>query len=123
MSRAESFDIALPVREVDSLVTESEPARLPLSTEDLYVLRMGEVNVGDDRLICAPGDGRVLLGEPQFTTEGEFVAEGQVVAWVITPDGTPRSVSASFGGWVIQTMVRDSDRVNASSPLFWIRPF
>jgi biotin carboxyl carrier protein len=88
--------------------------------------RLSETN-GDqwllpERLIIAPCKGKFRLSPPQhFTTEGEYVVEGQVVGHITALDGHPVPVESQFAGWVMGFLVRDGYPVNQGEPVAWLR--
>ncbi len=74
-----------------------------------------------DRIVVSPGHGRVYLSIPEsFTTEGEFVRSGAVVARLAS-DGRDVSVCAPCDAWVVDYLVREGQRVQPGVPIVHLR--
>ena len=64
-----------------------------------------------DRIVVSPGYGRVKIDDPKaFTTEGEFVRAGGVIA-CLHSDGRIVNVCAPSDAWIVDYLVRDGQRV------------
>jgi len=74
-----------------------------------------------DRIVVSPAHGRVRLDPPAaFTTEGEFVRSGAVVARLLS-DGRDLDVCAPCDAWVVDYLVRDGQRVHPGVPIAHLR--
>ena len=74
-----------------------------------------------DRLVVAPGHGRLALSPPRiFTAEGEVVRAGQPLAQV-DDGGRMHDVCAPCDAWVVEYLVRDGQRVEPGSPVVHLR--
>lgn len=74
-----------------------------------------------DRIVVSPEHGRLVVGFPRtFTTEGEVVRAGEVIAVV---ESNPRSVevTAPCDAWVLAYLLRDGDRVGKGVPIVHLR--
>jgi len=86
------------------------------------VLIRGETTHMQERLVIAPCAGRFVPLPPKtFTTEGEWVEEGDTIAEVHTGREVVPVVSI-FSGWVMGMLVVPGQPVQASVALFRIRP-
>lgn len=75
-----------------------------------------------ERLVIAPCAGRFVPLPPQtFTTEGEWVEEGQTVAEIHVGKEVVPAVSA-FSGWLMGMLVVPGQPVSENEALFRIRP-
>ena len=76
----------------------------------------------DERVIISPASGRFHPRPPEsFTTEGEWVEEGQVLAEISSgSDSVP--VISIFSGWMMGMLVIAGQPVSNGDKLFWIRP-
>jgi biotin carboxyl carrier protein len=75
-----------------------------------------------ERLVVAPATGRFYpLPAETFTSEGEWVETGQVLAEIRT--GTGRvPVKSAFSGWMMGMLAVAGQPTAAGEHLFWIRP-
>ena len=74
-----------------------------------------------DRLVVAPAFGRVVIAAPmRFTSEGEVVRAGDVLATVHSADRAVE-VSAPFDAWLLAFLVRDGERVEPGAPIVHMR--
>jgi biotin carboxyl carrier protein len=74
-----------------------------------------------DRIVVATSHGRIVVPLAEsFTTEGEVVRAGQLLARV---EATERStdVHAPCDAWVLGYLVRDGERVSPGMPLVHLR--
>jgi biotin carboxyl carrier protein len=99
---------------VDSGDCRGPCCRLHLPTgEELWV---------DERLVLAPRMGRLTLGSQESrVAEGDDIVAGQVVAFVLAPDGELVPVRSSFSGRAIGFLVPAGAPVKLSEPVFWLR--
>jgi len=73
-----------------------------------------------ERVVVAPCSGRFRPLPPQvFTTEGEWVEPGSVVAEV-SSNGTSAPVVSAFRGWVMGMLALPDQPVNEGDALFWV---
>lgn len=73
-----------------------------------------------ERVAVSPCDGRFLPFPPEtFTSEGEWVEPGQVLAEIRSGGGVTPVVSA-FRGWVMGMLALDGQPVHRGEALFWI---
>lgn len=91
-----------------------------LETEESYAAP--EVIEIAERVVISPATGRFHPNPPEtFTTEGEWVARGQVVAEI--HNGVERvPVVSAFTGWMMGMLALPGQPVRAGEQLFWIRP-
>lgn len=75
-----------------------------------------------ERVVVSPATGRFEPRPPEtFTTEGEWVTEGQVIAEIRSGrDSIP--VVSSFSGWMMGVLAVPGQPVAAGDRLFWMRP-
>lgn len=74
-----------------------------------------------DRLVVSPAHGRLSIAAPgSFTSEGEFVRGGQVIASV-DADGSAVEVCAPCDAWLMDYLARDGQRVEPGSPIAHLR--
>lgn len=74
-----------------------------------------------DRIVVAPDHGRLVISPPRcYTTEGEVVRAGDVVAVVETTTG-PVEVGAPCDAWVLTYLARDGQRVSPGAPIAHLR--
>jgi biotin carboxyl carrier protein len=79
-----------------------------------------EVTSISERLVVAPCAGRfVPLPAEVFTTEGEWVEPGQVLAEV-QQGGEKTPVRSPFRGWMMGTLALTGQPVREGEALFWI---
>ncbi len=82
----------------------------------------GGVTPMTERLVIASCAGRFVPLPPQiFTTEGEWVEEGQTIAEIHVGNNVVPVVSA-FTGWVMGMLVVPGQPVVENEALFRIRP-
>jgi biotin carboxyl carrier protein len=73
-----------------------------------------------ERVIVAPCTGRFRPQPPEvFTTEGEWVEPGQVVANIAVGDDDV-SVTSPFGGWMMGMLALPGQPVRTGEALFWV---
>ncbi|MFP5298076.1 MAG: hypothetical protein ACLGHL_03700 [Actinomycetota bacterium] len=88
---------------------------------DVLVSPVIETTTSHQRLVISPCSGRFHPLPPEiFTTEGEWVEPGQVLARV-TDGGKTTEVVSSFRGWVMGMLCRPGQPVKPGEALFWIR--
>ena len=75
-----------------------------------------------ERVVIAPATGTFHPRPPEvFTTEGEWVDEGQVIAEIRNgEDAWP--VICAFRGWLMGMLAIPGQPVKSGDRLFWIRP-
>jgi len=74
-----------------------------------------------DRLLVSPAYGRASIPVPvSFTSEGEFVRGGDVLA-VVDADGTIVEVCAPCDAWVLGYLIREGQRVEPGSAIAHLR--
>lgn len=73
-----------------------------------------------ERVVVSPCGGRFSALPPEvFTSEGEWVEPGQILAEVA--DGSERvAVRSPFRGWMMGMLALDGQPVRAGDALFWI---
>lgn len=82
----------------------------------------GEVVSLGERLVVSPCEGKLRVAPPRnYTAEGEYVMQGQVVGGVETPNGEVVPVTSPFSGWVMGFLTKDGMPVRASEPILWLR--
>jgi biotin carboxyl carrier protein len=73
-----------------------------------------------ERVVVSPCSGRFHPLPPEsFTTEGEWVEPGQVLAEVHNGD-TVTEVRSAFRGWVMGMLALDGQPVKNGEALLWI---
>jgi biotin carboxyl carrier protein len=73
-----------------------------------------------ERIVVAPEAGRfVTLPAEVFTTEGEWVEPGQVLAQIHQGENVVE-VRSSWRGWMMGMLALDGAPVRAGEALFWI---
>jgi biotin carboxyl carrier protein len=79
-----------------------------------------EVTTISERVIVAPSGGRFSPLPPEvFTSEGEWVEPGQVLAEI--ENGSSKSpVRSPFRGWMMGMLALDGQPVRSGEALFWI---
>ncbi|HJR44915.1 MAG TPA: biotin/lipoyl-containing protein [Actinomycetota bacterium] len=88
--------------------------------EEIY--GTAEVTTIHERVVVAPAKGRFIPHPPDiFTTEGEWVQEGQIVAEIANGSGSVPVVSA-FTGWMMGMLAIAGQPVTTGDALFRIRP-
>ena len=86
------------------------------------VVGLGEVTTIQERVVVSPAKGRFIPRPAEvFTTEGEWVQEGQVVAEIVVGDRRVPVVSL-FTGWMMGMLAIAGQPVTAGAQLFRIRP-
>lgn len=86
------------------------------------VVGVAEVTTIDEWVIVSPSKGRFIPRPPEiFTTEGEWVERGQVVAEITTPRRSVPVVSR-FAGWMMGMLAIPGQPVGTGAQLFRIRP-
>ena len=74
-----------------------------------------------ERLIVAPQTGRFVPRPPEvFTTEGEWVEPGTVLA-VIRSGAQEIEVTSAWQGWVMGMLAISGQPVHQGEGLFWVR--
>ena len=74
-----------------------------------------------DRIVVSPDHGRLVIRPPRtFTTEGEVVRAGEVIA-VVESGSTSTEVCAPCDAWVLSLLVRDGERVGPGMPVAHLR--
>ena len=74
-----------------------------------------------DRLVVAPAHGKLIsAAATSFTTEGEVVRSGDVVAQ-IDADGTTIDIPAPCDAWVMNYLLRIGQRVEPGSAIVHLR--
>lgn len=75
-----------------------------------------------ERVIVSPCSGRFRPLPPEvFTSEGEWVEDGQPVAEIIS--GTEvQTVHSNCRGWMMGMLALDGQPVRSGEALFWVRP-
>lgn len=82
----------------------------------------GEALVVEERLVVAPCSGRFCPAPSKtYTSEGEYVMEGQVVGSVLSSNGQEVPVKSSFAGWMMGYMLPNGAPVQGSEPVLWLR--
>lgn len=74
-----------------------------------------------DRIVVSPDHGKLTFSPPQsFTTEGEVVRAGDVIAVLESNPGSIK-VRAPCDAWVLSFLARDGERVGPGSPIVHLR--
>ncbi len=74
-----------------------------------------------DRIVVSPDHGRLVVSQPRsFTTEGEVVRAGDVIAVIESGPGSVE-VRAPCDAWVLSLLVRDGERVGPGEALVHLR--
>lgn len=83
---------------------------------------VAEMTVIGECVIVSPAKGRFIPRPAEiFTTEGEWVEEGQVVAEILAGDRRVPVVSA-FTGWMMGMLAIAGQPVTTGAQLFRVRP-
>lgn len=83
---------------------------------------VGEQLSIDERLVVSPCEGRFHLLPPQhYTSEGEYVMEGQLVGHVTGTNGQVVPVHSQCAGWVMSFLVREGTPVRSGEPVLCLR--
>lgn len=86
------------------------------------IIGAAEMTAIGERVIVSPAKGRFIPRPPEiFTTEGEWVEEGQVVAEIRSGDLLVPVVSA-FTGWMMGMLAIAGQPVTTGAQLFRVRP-
>ena len=86
------------------------------------IVGAGEMTSIQERVVVSPAKGRFIPRPPEvFTTEGEWVEEGQVVAEIVIGDRRVPVVSL-FTGWMMGMLAIEGQPVTTGAQLFRIRP-
>ncbi|MDQ3751610.1 MAG: hypothetical protein M3333_01795 [Actinomycetota bacterium] len=73
-----------------------------------------------ERVVVAPCAGRFAPMSPEdFSTEGEWVEPGQVLAEIVKA-GKPQPVRSPFRGWVMGMLALPGQPVHQGEALFWV---
>lgn len=76
-----------------------------------------------DRIVVSPEHGRLVVRLPRtFTTEGEVVRAGDLIAVVETNPGSVE-VRSPCDAWVLSFLARDGERVGPGAPIVHLREF
>ena len=74
-----------------------------------------------DRIVVSPEHGRLVVSLPRsYTTEGEVVRAGEVIAVVESNPGH-FEVRAPCDAWVLSFLARDGQRVGPGAPIVHLR--
>lgn len=74
-----------------------------------------------DRIVVSPGHGRLIVHPPQsYTTEGEVVRAGDVVA-VVEANHESLEVRAPCDAWVLRFLADNGERVRPGAPIVHLR--
>ncbi len=88
--------------------------------EALTDFAAAEVTTISERVVVAPAAGRfVPLPAEVFTSEGEWVEPGQVLAALQQGDNRVE-VRSEWRGWMMGMLALDGQPVRAGEALFWI---
>ncbi|MDQ4149735.1 MAG: hypothetical protein M3164_07100 [Actinomycetota bacterium] len=91
-------------------------------TDSLEDSAPGEALVMNEKLVIAPCSGRFRPAPRQrYTSEGDYVLEGQVVGNVVSNDGEVVPVRSPFAGWMMGFLLPDGAPVQESEPVVWLR--
>lgn len=75
-----------------------------------------------ERVVVSPATGKFHPHPPEtFTTEGEWVNQGQVLG-EIRNGGEAVPVVSAFTGWMMGMLAIPGQPVRTGDQLFWIRP-
>lgn len=86
------------------------------------IVGVPEMTAIGERVVVSPAKGRFIPRPPEiFTTEGEWVERGQVVAEIHAGDERVPVVSA-FTGWMMGMLAIAGQPVTTGAQLFRIRP-
>jgi biotin carboxyl carrier protein len=81
---------------------------------------LGETNGMRERVIVAPCNGRFSSLPPEiFTTEGEWVEPGSILAEIRSGDDVTL-VQSACRGWVMGSLAREGQPVRSGEALFWV---
>lgn len=91
-----------------------------LDTDQLYAA--GEVTIIREKVVVSPATGKFLPHPPEiFTTEGEWVQEGQTLGEVLIGNDMI-TITSPFTGWMMGMLAVPGQPVRTGEHLFWIRP-
>lgn len=89
--------------------------------EDMFAAAAEPVPMAE-RVVVSPATGRFHPHPPEvFTTEGEWVTEGQTLG-EIRNGGDAIPVVSAFTGWMMGMLAIPGQPVRTGEQLFWIRP-
>ena len=81
-----------------------------------------EITLIDEKVIVAPCAGRFYPLPPEvFTTEGEWVEEGQAVGEVLVNNDRRVPVRSAHRGWMMGMLAVVGQPVRTGEALFWVR--
>ncbi len=76
----------------------------------------------EEKVLISPAQGRFRFAPSQnFTAEGEYILEGQLIGHVVSKTGDEFPVTASHSGWVMQFFLRDGWPVQPRQPVLSLR--
>ncbi|HEX2052883.1 MAG TPA: hypothetical protein VHJ78_04030 [Actinomycetota bacterium] len=82
----------------------------------------GEAVALEERLVLAPCSGRFCPSNgKKYTSEGEYVMEGQIVGSVLSSNGQEVPIRSNFAGWMMGYMLPQGAPVRGSEPVLWLR--
>lgn len=89
-------------------------------TEGLYAT--AEVTIIREKVVVSPATGKFQPHPPEiFTTEGEWVQDGQSLG-EIQNGRDCIAITSSFTGWMMGMLALPGQPVKTGDQLFWIRP-
>lgn len=90
-----------------------------LDLEETYAA--AEVTVIPERVVVSPATGKFKPLPPEiFTTEGEWVQPGQILAQIHSGKSVVPVVCA-FSGWMMGMLAVAGQPVDTGDQLFWVR--
>ena len=96
-------------------------ARMDVALMDGIHEMHGERLAVPERVVIAPRIGQFRPAPPEVvTTEGEIIAEGQIVGFV-DAQGEMVPIRSAFGGWMMGLLVHEGERVREGQPVAWLR--
>jgi biotin carboxyl carrier protein len=110
------------------MINWSDTATWEKTVSDSVVDAHEEVFIGEgalimERVVISPARGRFYNSSPQhYTSEGEYVLEGQVVGSIRSSNGEEVPVKTKFSGWVMNVFVQDGWPVGSSEAILSLRP-
>ncbi|MBW3589356.1 MAG: hypothetical protein KY429_08045 [Actinobacteria bacterium] len=103
----------------DSAARNAALLQSEIESEDLLV---HDTTLMDEKILISPAQGRFRFSPSQnFTSEGEYVLEGQLIGHVVSKSGDEIPVTASHSGWVMQFFLRDGWPVQSRQPVLSLR--